>query len=88
MSTVKIYKDQDANSIFIEDANGAQFLNSLQAVESTGLVTINDLAKQIEIVSNEAHTNFVDENDSPYTGTVTDVINTLNSILENGHLYN
>lgn len=82
MSTVKVFKDQDANSIFIEDANGAQFLNSLQAVESTGNVTINDLAKQIELVSNEAHTNFVDENDAPYTGTVTDVVNTLNSIFQ------
>jgi hypothetical protein len=80
MSTIKIFKDQSANSIFIEDANGAQFLNSLQAVEVTGNITINDLAKQIDIVSNELHTNFVDENDAPYTGSVTDVINTLNSI--------
>tara|TARA_Y100000592_G_C5446412_1_gene306240 strand:+ start:176 stop:1480 length:1305 start_codon:yes stop_codon:yes gene_type:complete len=82
MSTVKVYKDQGANSIFIEDANGAQFLNSLQAVDTSGKVTINDLAKQIEIVSNEVHTNFVDENDAPYTGTVTDVVNTLNSIFQ------
>ena len=82
MSTIKIFKDQSANSIFIEDANGAQFLNSLQAVEITGNITINDLAKQIEIVSNELHTNFVDENDASYTGSVTDVINTLNSIFQ------
>jgi hypothetical protein len=82
MSTIKIFKDQSANSIFIEDANGAQFLNSLQAVEVTGNITINDLAKQIDIVSNELHTNFVDENDAPYTGSVTDVINTLNSIFQ------
>ena len=82
MSTIKIFKDQSANSIFIEDANGAQFLNSLQAVEVTGNITINDLAKQIDIVSNELHTNFVDENDAPYTGNVTDVVNTLNSIFQ------
>jgi len=82
MSTIKIFKDQSANSIFIEDANGAQFLNSLQAIEVTGNITINDLAKQIEIVSNELHTNFVDENDAPYTGNVTDVVNTLNSIFQ------
>ena len=31
MSTIKVFKDESANSIFIEDANGAQFLNSLQA---------------------------------------------------------
>lgn len=82
MSTIKIFKDVSANSIFIEDANGAQFLNSLQAVNSSGNVTINDLAKQIEIVSDEDHTNFVDENDNAYTGTVTDVVNTLNSIFQ------
>jgi len=28
---ITIYKDQQANAIFIEDANGVQFLNSLQA---------------------------------------------------------
>jgi len=80
--SIKVFKDSSANSIFIEDANGAQFLNSLQAVEATGLITINDLAKQIQIVSNEPHTNFVDENDAPYSGTITDVINNLNSIFQ------
>ena len=82
MSQVKIYKDLSANSIFIEDANGAQFLNSLQASENTGQVTITDLARQIELVSNEAHTNFIDKNNNPYTGTVTEVVNELNSIFQ------
>ena len=82
MSQVKIYKDLSANSIFIEDANGAQFLNSLQASENTGQVTITDLARQIELVSNEDHTNFIDKNNNPYTGTVTEVVNELNSIFQ------
>ena len=69
MSTIKIYKDVRANSIFIEDNNGAQFLNSLQATVPSTTVTITDMAKQIDIVSNADHTQFVDENDSPYTGT-------------------
>ena len=38
--SIKIYKDEAANSIFIEDANGAQFLNSLQASVPTTTVTI------------------------------------------------
>ena len=80
MSTIKIYKDQAANSIFIEDANGAQFVNSLQASVPTTTVTITDLARQIEIVSNADHTDFVDENDNPYTGTAVDVCNQLNAI--------
>jgi len=78
--SIKIYKDQAANSIFIEDANGAQFVNSLQASVPTTTVTITDLARQIEIVSNADHTNFVDENDNPYTGTAVEVCNQLNAI--------
>lgn len=78
--SVKIYKDAAANSIFIEDANGAQFINSLQASVPVDKVTITDLARQIEIVSNQDHSDFVDENDNPYTGTAIDVCNTLNAI--------
>lgn len=78
--SIKIYKDTAANSIFIEDANGAQFVNSLQASVPTTTVTITDLARQIDIVSNADHTDFVDENDNPYTGTAVDVCNALNAI--------
>ena len=78
--SIKIYKDTAANSIFIEDANGAQFLNSLQASVPTTTVTITDLARQIEIVSNADHTDFIDENDNPYTGTPAEVCNQLNAI--------
>ena len=78
--SIKVYKDNAANSIFIEDANGAQFLNSLQAVVDYGLVSIEDLAKGYQIVSSVAHTEFVDENDDVYSGTAIDVCNTLNAL--------
>ena len=81
MSTIKIFKDNEANSIFIEDANGSQFLNSLQAsVNGNDLVFITDLAKQFDIVSNAVHTDFIDENDNAYPGTSTEVCNQLNAI--------
>jgi hypothetical protein len=80
--SIKIYKDPEANSIFIEDANGAQFVNSLQASVPDTKVTITDLARQIDIVSNADHTDFVDENDNPYTGTAVDVCNQLNAIFQ------
>ena len=80
--SIKVFRDSSANSIFIEDANGAQFLNSLQASVPVDKIVITDLAKQIEIVSNENHTSFVDENDSPYTGTALDVCNQLNAIFQ------
>lgn len=84
MSTIKIFKDQSANSIFIEDANGAQFINSLQASipNADDKVFITDLAKQFDIVSNAVHTDFVDENGNVYTGTATDVCNQLNAIFQ------
>ena len=80
--SIKVYKDLAANSIFIEDANGAQFVNSLQASVPDTTVTITDLARQIDIVSNADHTEFVDENDNPYTGNAIDVCNTLNAIFQ------
>lgn len=80
--SIKVFKDSSANSIFIEDANGAQFLNSLQASVTVDKIVITDLAKQIEIVSNEDHTAFVNENDNPYTGTAQDVCNELNAIFQ------
>ena len=84
MSTIKIFKDTQANSIFIEDANGAQFINSLQASIPNGddKVFISDLAKQIDLVSNALHTDFRDENDNPYIGTATMVCNQLNAIFQ------
>ena len=82
MSTIKVYKDDAANSIFIEDNNGAQFINSLQASVPSTTVTITDLARQIDIVSNADHTQFIDENDNPYTGTATEVCNQLNAIFQ------
>ena len=51
-----IYKDINANAIFIEDANGVQFLNSLQASANGDNVTVLDLARDIEIVT-ETHYN-------------------------------
>jgi len=80
---VKIYKDDSANSIFIEDANGAQFLNSLHAsVNADDLVNIEDLAKGFDIVSATDHTEFVDENDVQYPGDAVDVCNELNAIFQ------
>ena len=78
--SIKIYKDSEANSIFIEDANGAQFVNSLEASVPNGTVTITDLAKQIDLVSNVDHTVFVDKNEHAYTGTATEVCDQLNAI--------
>tara|TARA_R110000824_G_scaffold378039_1_gene569460 strand:+ start:19 stop:1314 length:1296 start_codon:yes stop_codon:yes gene_type:complete len=79
--SIKIYRDNAANAIFIEDSNGVQFLNSLQAsVPSIDNVTITDLSKQIDLVANTNHSDFVDENDNPYGSTDIEVCNALNIV--------
>jgi len=78
--TIKIYKDSSANAIFIEDANGVQFLNSLQATVTNGNCNIHDLAKDIDIVTNTIFSDFLDKNGNTYGSNATDVCNALNSI--------
>ena len=79
MTTI-IYKDENANAIFIEDANGAQFLNSLHATADTTTCTVNDLSRGIEIISDADYDEFVDNNGNTYGANATEVCNALNAI--------
>ncbi len=79
---IVIYKDNAANAIFIEDANGVQFLNSLQATIENGNCSVHDLARSIEIVSDTAFDQFVDENENIYGSNSTEVCNALNAIFQ------
>ena len=78
--SLKIYKDSQANAIFIEDANGVQFLNTLHTTVENGLCYIRDLARDVEIVSGVSHTDIVDENDVTYGATATEACNNLNAL--------
>jgi len=78
--TVTIYKDSNANAIFIEDSNGAQFLNSLQATSDGLTCTVNDLARDIEIISAAQYDDFLDEAGNLYGNNATEVCNALNAI--------
>ena len=82
MPTIKIYKEQDASAVFIQNSNGVQFLNSLQATmnEPTDTaINIVDLSKDIDIFTQVPHGDFVDENGDPYGTNPTDVCNALNA---------
>jgi len=79
MSTI-IYRDSEANAIFIEDANGAQFLNSLHATVDNNLVSITDTAKNFDLVSSLDHNEIVDKNGLVYGATSTEVCDALNVI--------
>ena len=77
-----IYRDSEANAIFIEDANGAQFLNSLHATVDNSLVSITDTAKNFDLVSGLAHTEIVDQNGDVYGATAIEACDALNVIFQ------
>ena len=77
-----IYKDINANAIFIEDANGVQFLNSLQASANGDNVTVLDLARDIEIVTETHYSQFEDQAGATYGNNAVEVVNALNTIFQ------
>jgi len=80
--TVTVYKDQDANAVFIENSNGVQFLNSLQATmngPSDVVINVQDLSKGIQIFSDVPFADFVDQSGSAYGSTALEVCNALNA---------
>ena len=77
---IRLYRDDEARSIFIEDDNGAQFTNSLQAVKhSDDTISVRDLARNIDIVSSALFTEFVNENGGSYGGDPDETVNALNA---------
>ena len=80
--TIKIYKDQNAGAVFIENANGVQFLNALQATMDDPAdvkINVHDLSKDVDIFTQGPFGDFVDQSGSTYGATATDVVNALNA---------
>jgi len=80
--TIKIYKDQNAGAVFIENANGVQFLNALQATMDDPAdvkVNIRDLSKDVDIFTQVPFGDFVDQSGSAYGPNATDTVNALNA---------
>ena len=62
---IVIYRDNNANAIFVEDNNGAQFLNNLQAVQDNptdSTLSVVDISRNIEILSDIEYSDFEDNN--------------------------
>ncbi len=77
---ITIYKDSAANAIFIEDANGVQFLNSLQATAENGSCSIHDLARDLSLVTELNYDEFLDQSGNTYGNNSTEVCDALNAI--------
>ena len=81
--SIIIYIDQQANAIFVEDANGVQFLNSLQAILVNPLDTflsVKDLARDIDIFTAIPFGEFIDQSLTPYGVDAPSTVNALNSL--------
>lgn len=81
--TVTIYKDPEANAIFVQDNNGAQFLNNLQAVTDGPTDTvfrIRDKSRNNLLLANMGPSDVVDDNGQTYGADVTSVVNALNAM--------
>lgn len=81
--SIIIYRDAEANAIFVEDANGVQFLNSLQAYLINPLdvvVSIKDLARDIDIFTGIPFAEFVNDSAAPYGVTAPLAVNALNAV--------
>ena len=78
--SITIYKDSSANAIFIEDANGAQFLNSLQASVDNGSCSITDTARSIEVTTGILFSEYVDESGNTYGESAVETCDALNAI--------
>jgi len=83
---IKIYKNNGANAIFIEDDNGAQFFNSIQAVildPNSTKVSVYDNVKDLYLVYEEEYTLFVNENGVQWGTDAQTTANALNAIFTN-----
>jgi len=81
--TIKIYKDVAANAIFVEDNNGAQFLNNLQAVMDDPADTtfhIRDKSRDNYLFYAVAHDAVVDYDDNTYGADAVSACNALNAL--------
>ena len=74
-----IFRDDIARSVFIKDSNGAQFVNSLHAVSDNGNISVRDIVKDEDIVTNIPFDQFVrQDKTTPYGTNLTETVNALN----------
>ena len=81
--TVTIYKDANANAIFVEDNNGAQFMNNLQAVmddPADDYLHVRDKSRDNYLFYKMPHNGIVDQSGASYGATPVEVCNALNAL--------
>jgi len=78
-----IYRDDNARAIFIENQNGVQFLNNLQAFQDSitdSFLSIRDISRDIEIMSDIEYDQFEDDGGALWGASGVTTTNNLNAI--------
>lgn len=78
-----IYRDDNARAIFIENQNGVQFLNNIQAFQDNitdNFLSIRDISRDIEIMSNINYDEFENEGGLLWGSSGVTTTNNLNAI--------
>ena len=82
---IVIYRDNNANAIFIQDSNGVQFLNNINAYQPDPLLTIiniEDLSREIDIMTGIEYTEFEDDAGVAWGTDGADCCNNLNAAFQ------
>jgi hypothetical protein len=82
---IVIYRDNNANAIFIQDSNGVQFLNNLHAYQTdpaSTVLNIEDISREIDIMTDIEYTEFEDDSGAAWGTDATDTANNLNAIFQ------
>jgi len=82
---ILIYRDNNANAIFVEDNNGAQFLNNLQAIQDNptdSTLSIKNISRDIDIMTDIDYTEFEDDNGTAWGSDGQTTTNNLNAIFQ------
>lgn len=84
--TITIYRDNIANAVFIEDANGPAFLNQLHASldDSGTTLSLTDEARGIKVFSGIPYVELVDENGDSWGVSANECCDNLNAVLGGG----
>lgn len=86
---IKIYRDDDANAVVIEEVSvGMKFNKELQAIgNGDGTCTVQNIPKTINggfnEIANVIYSRFVDANGATYGNDETEVCNALNTVFQN-----
>ncbi len=84
--SIVIDRDNNANAIFISDANGAQFLNNLQAFQDNptdSTLSILDISRNIELFSDILYSEFEDSTGNQWGTDGQTTTNNLNAMFTN-----